>query len=705
MPFSPAVYLSGALHPDAVFSRGLGMVEQKVIIRCFIVTVLLLLFFSMTSYAQESTRDKEEDTAKSRFQMEEVVVTATGLEDEVRNVARNVTVITAEDIAQSPSNFVPDLLSRETNVNLQSLYGTDKQAVVDIRGMGQTTASNVLVLVDGFRLNSPDLAGPDFSSVPIDQIERIEIIRGAGSVIYGSGAVGGVVNIITKRGKKEPTARPYASYGSYDTFDGRISGGGQIENLDVSLNADYFDTDGYRDNGGLRKKDFGARLGYDATEHIGGDLFEGVLFNLSGTYHEDKEGFPGGVPIEDIDSESERTKASTPNDGAETEDNRVRGGIEVDIGSFGVLTLNGGVRHRDSKFIFGFTPLKPKEAQISRLNEDTQQIDFGYTQEYSLWGLENTFQFGTDYYYTDYYSERLDQRERKNSQIDSLGFFFTNRSSLSEKFSLDIGYRYNIYKGTFRNDELVDFSGDDVWVNGAEFDRNYYDNAYNIGIVYAPAKSTSLYSSFATSFRIPNVDEFALADDNLKPQKGWHVDVGLRQQFKDLAEVSLSLFYFEIDDEIFFDADARENRNFEDTTQRFGVETSLKFYPTDRLYLWGNLTVMQAEFKGSGNQIPLVPNYSAKLGMEWRILDPLLLALTGSFIGSQYDGNDITNDRFAKLDPYQVFDAKLTYTFKKFTFFCGVNNIFNELYETVAFSESYFPMPTRNYYAGLALSL
>jgi TonB-dependent siderophore receptor len=681
------------------------MVEQKVIIRCFIVTVLLLLFFSMTSYAQESTRDKEEDTAKSRFQMEEVVVTATGLEDEVRNVARNVTVITAEDIAQSPSNFVPDLLSRETNVNLQSLYGTDKQAVVDIRGMGQTTASNVLVLVDGFRLNSPDLAGPDFSSVPIDQIERIEIIRGAGSVIYGSGAVGGVVNIITKRGKKEPTARPYASYGSYDTFDGRISGGGQIENLDVSLNADYFDTDGYRDNGGLRKKDFGARLGYDATEHIGGDLFEGVLFNLSGTYHEDKEGFPGGVPIEDIDSESERTKASTPNDGAETEDNRVRGGIEVDIGSFGVLTLNGGVRHRDSKFIFGFTPLKPKEAQISRLNEDTQQIDFGYTQEYSLWGLENTFQFGTDYYYTDYYSERLDQRERKNSQIDSLGFFFTNRSSLGEKFSLDIGYRYNIYKGTFRNDELVDFSGDDVWVNGAEFDRNYYDNAYNIGIVYAPAKSTSLYSSFATSFRIPNVDEFALADDNLKPQKGWHVDVGLRQQFKDLAEVSLSLFYFEIDDEIFFDADARENRNFEDTTQRFGVETSLKFYPTDRLYLWGNLTVMQAEFKGSGNQIPLVPNYSAKLGMEWRILDPLLLALTGSFIGSQYDGNDITNDRFAKLDPYQVFDAKLTYTFKKFTFFCGVNNIFNELYETVAFSESYFPMPTRNYYAGLALSL
>jgi outer membrane receptor protein involved in Fe transport len=166
----------------------------------------------------------------------------------------------------------------------------------------------------------------------------------------------------------------------------------------------------------------------------------------------------------------------------------------------------------------------------------------------------------------------------------------------------------------------------------------------------------------------------------------------------------VSLFYFEIDDEIYFDADARVNRNFEDTTQRYGVETSLKYYPTDRLYLWGNLTLMEAQFKQSGDKVPLVPNFTAKLGMEWRIFDPLLFALTGTFVSSQYDGNDFTNDRFAELAPYQVFDAKLTYEFRKITLFCGVNNILNELYETVAFSESYFPMPTRNYYAGLAWS-
>ena len=147
------------------------------------------------------------------------------------------------------------------------------------------------------------------------------------------------------------------------------------------------------------------------------------------------------------------------------------------------------------------------------------------------------------------------------------------------------------------------------------------------------------------------------------------------------------------------------NRNFEDTTRRYGVETSLKYYPTQQIYLWGNLTYMEARFEGTDNWIPLVPQFSAKLGLEWRIAEPLLLAFTGTYVGSRFDGNDVTNDRFAQLDPYQVFDAKLTYTRKKLALFCGVNNIFNELYETSAFSESYFPMPTRNYYAGLTWSL
>ncbi len=662
-----------------------------------------LLFAVGLGHAQEKQSDSEQQTG-SRFEMEEVVVTATRIEDEIRNVPRNVTVITAEDIAQAPSNYVPDLLSREANINLQSFYGTDKQALVDIRGMGETASSNVLVMVDGFRLNPPDLAGPDFSTIAIDEIERIEIVRGAASVVYGSGAVGGVINIVTKRGKKEPSARLYSAYGSYDTFDGRASGGGQIQNLNFSVNADYYDTDGYRDNGFLRKKDAGIRLGYDATEYLNEQIFDAVIFSFAANYHKDKQGFPGGVSIDDIDSRKRRRETNSSDDDGKTTDRRLRGGLESDFGRWGVLKINGGYRRRDNDFILGFTPLLSNSDQTSHIDEDDWLGDLSYVKEYTLCRTENTFQFGTDYYYTDYVSERIDQKVRKNSKVESLGVFFTNQTAIFNNLSFNTGYRYNIYKGRFRNDDLKDFSGSSVWENGDEFDRNYYNNAFDVGAVYDLRDDISIFASFATSFRIPNVDEFAFADDDLKPQKGRHYDLGLRYRFRRLAEFNLTLFQIEIDDEIRFDPDLRVNSNFEDTTRRRGVETSLKLYPAENLYVWGNYTYMDAKFENLDTFVPLVPRHSVGFGFEWQIIEPLLLGFAGTLVAKRYDGNDIDNDTFETLDPYQVYDVKLSYTYRKFKLFGGINNIFDKLYSTIAFSESYFPMPTRNYYAGIQWS-
>jgi TonB-dependent siderophore receptor len=668
--------------------------------------VFLLAWFSFAvclGHAQEKQSDSKQQTG-SRFEMEEVVVTATRLEDEIRNVPRNVTVITAEDIAQAPSNYVPDLLSREANINLQSFSGTDKQAVVDIRGMGETASSNVLVMVDGFRLNPPDLAGPDFSTIAIDEIERIEIVRGAASVVYGNGAVGGVINIVTKRGKKEPSARLYSTYGSYDTFDGRVSGGGQLQNLNFSVNADYYDTDGYRDNGFLRKKDAGIRLGYDATEYLNEQVFDAVIFSFAAKYHKDKQGFAGGVSIDDIDSRKRRRETNSPDDDGKTKDRRISGGLESDFGRWGVLKINGGYRRRDNDFILGFTSLKSKSEQTSHIDEDDWLGDLSYVQEYNLWRTENTFQFGIDYSYTDYVSERIDQKKRKNSKVENLGFFFTNQTAILDNLSFNTGYRYNIYKGRFRNDDLKDFSGASVWINGDEFDRDYYKNAFDVGAVYDLRDNISIFASFATSFRIPNVDEFAFAADDLKPQKGRHYDLGLRYRFRRLAEFNLTLFLVEIEDEIRFDPDLRVNSNFEDTTRRRGVETALKLYPAENLYIWGNYTYMDAKFEDLDTFVPLVPRHSGGFGFEWQIIEPLLLGFTGTLVTKRYDGNDIDNDTFETLDPYQVYDVKLSYTYRKFKLFGGINNIFDELYSTIAFSESYFPMPTRNYYAGIQWS-
>ena len=143
------------------------------------------------------------------------------------------------------------------------------------------------------------------------------------------------------------------------------------------------------------------------------------------------------------------------------------------------------------------------------------------------------------------------------------------------------------------------------------------------------------------------------------------------------------------------------NRSFDEKTKRQGIEVDVKAYPTDTLYLWGNYTYMTARFEESDNFVPLVPRYKGSLGMEWQVFDPLLLAATGTFVGSMYDGNDLDNDTFAEIDAYEVFDMKITYTCKGVKLFAGVNNIFDELYETLAFSESYFTMPARNFYGGI----
>ena len=662
----------------------------KLQFRSLILSLILVLSCSGLLLAQEGQQEME---GKARFELEEVVVSAAPIEERLQNIPRNVTVITSDDIEQAPSNNVVDLLAREANINLQSFFGHDKDAAVDIRGFGETAVSNVIVLVDGFRLNPPDLSEPDFASVPLEQIERIEIVRGAGSVVYGDGAVGGVINIITKKGKTKPQARLYGAYGSYDTLDGRVSYGGQLKGLEFNINGAYYDTDGYRDNGFLEKKDAAVHLGYDLTEAI--------RLTAAGAYHEDEQGFPGGVPIDDIDSTDRRKDTNSPDDSGETIERRVSGGIEADIGNWGLLKIKGAYRLRDNDFILGFTPLKSKDEQKSTIEEDTGSGDINYIKDYELWGLEHSFQAGLDYYQTEYISERIDQRQRNNSDVRSLGLFFTNQFYLQENLSLHLGYRHNEYEGTFRIDDLRTFGTTDAWVNGDEFDRDWTNNPYDIGLVYAFNDNTSFFASYATSFRIPNVDEFALAEEDLEPQEGEHIDIGVRHRIKGLAELSLTLFQTRITDEIFFDSALNLNRNFEDETRRRGVEIQVKFYPTDAVYLWANYGYTHAKFEERDTRVPLVPENVAAAGVEWQALEPFLVAVTGKYVGERYDGNDETNDQFEKLDAYTVFDAKLTYAYRGLKIFAGINNIFDERYATVAFSESYFPMPTRNFYGGI----
>lgn len=678
--------------------------------RTYLSTIAMVHFFLLFLLCPDigDARDKvmtDEDTKEHpRFELDEIVVTATREEDEIRKIPKNVTVITSEDIEQASSNNIVDLIARESNVNLRSFFGHDKRAGVDIRGMGDTYVSNVVVMVDGFRLNSPDLAGPDFSSIPLDQIERIEIVRGAGSVLYGDGAVGGVVNIITKKGQKEPELRLYGSYGHYETYDGRASLGGRIRDFSFNVNADYYDSEGYRENGYLRKKDAALQLGYDLGDHLS--------FHLRASKHDGRYGLPGPVPKEDINSKERRVLTNRPHDFGELSDGIYTGGIDIDFGRWGGIRAICGYRHRENPFIIGFTPLLSKEDQLDEIEEKTKHLNVGYNVVYKLGGLEHKFQCGMDYYQTDY-SREDKLAEIKHSDVENIGYFVTNEWSLPKDFVLSAGYRKDRNKGVHRTDNYEKFVIVPPfpplifydWVMGEPTEKIWKNEAFDFGLTYLPTSNTTLFASYAQSFRNPNVDELAEADDDLHPQKGMHLDMGARQRIGKLIEVSVTIFQIKIKDEIYYGEDpvtlTSINRNYDEKTLRRGLETDVKTYPFDFLYLWGNYSYTEAKFENRETYVPLVPRHKAAIGLELQIMDSFLLALTGTWVGSRYDGNDEENKLYEKLEGYKVFDVKLTYEYKALKIFFGTNNIFNELYSTTAYSETYYPMPERSFYGGL----
>jgi iron complex outermembrane receptor protein len=664
----------------------------------FFFCLLLLVMEGGTApvHAQSDSgeiRNAEVGESPQRFELDEIVVTASATEEPVKTVPRNVTVVTREDIEQAPSKNIVDLLNREAGINMRSLFGSDKQAVIDIRGMGATAAGNVIVMVDGVRMNSSDLSGVDFSTIPLEMIERIEIVRGAESVLYGSGAVGGVINIVTGKGTPRTETRLYAAYGSYDTYDTRAGVSGSCRDLGFHLNAGYYDSEGYRDNGELMKKDLNGVFDYL--------LSDVITLNLSGAFHEDAYGLPGSVDKQDLDSETGRTKTDFPDDGGTTMDNRVAGGFDIETDHWGSLKLVRGYRWRNNQYIVGYSPLLTKSDQTDEIEEFSKTLTMIYDKGYSLFEREHTIQVGMDHAFSDYIREEAPGGPRQNSRMNSLGLFTNNRWSLSEQLKFQWGYRMNRSDGKFRTDQLVSSGGEQRWVNGEADESDWRNTAFDAGLTYSVSREIMLYASYATHFRVPNIDEIAESEEGLEPQEGTQVEAGGRFRIGDGLEAAITLFNITIEDEIYY---SEVNRNYEDKTIRNGIETDLKWYPRPSLFVWGNYSYTEATFEGTGATVPLVPKHKASLGLEWGTVRGWTVSVTGTYVGSRYDGNDVSNDRYERLDAYRVLDTKATYAVKGLKFFAGVNNLMDEQYETSSFSERYYPMPGRNFYAGAEMT-
>ncbi len=642
--------------------------------------------------ATEPMNHENDATLAAEYTFDEMVVSASKTEEAIETIPRHVTVITGEEIRESAGQNIIDLLGRQSGIHIRSNHGTDKHSVVDLRGMGDTAASNVIVMVDGLSINRPDMSGPSISTVPIERIDRIEVVRGAGSVIYGSGAVGGVVNIITRKPADEPAGSVLVSCGSYNTYDARGSVEGRYGPLGMQLSAGLHDSDGYRDNGFFNSRDLDARVDYEVTDRVS------LLF--SGVYYEDEYGLPGPVGRADIESRSRRTEARYPDDFGESRELRGVVGVEFDFMDRGILTLKRGYRLRDDDYIMGYSDAIAESDQVTETEDDTRTIDLNYILDYPGFGRFHTLQLGMDHSKTEYIRENTYDGLRQNSETESFGVYIHNRFSVTRDLQLNAGTRYNTYTGRFRTDERRFFSGGErMWVTGDTDKKEWNNNAWTLGATYSISSTASVFAGFSTSFRIPNVDEFAQSEEDLRPQEGRHFEVGGRYRIGPAAILSLALFDIRIDDEIYY---SDINRNYDDRTIRQGVEADIKLKPVDYLTLSGTYTYTDARFDREGMSVPLVPSHKISGGIDWLASEKLRVSFTGTYTGSVYDGNDLDNETYAKIGDHAVFDAKATYmAYETLSVFAGINNILNNLYSTSAYSEQYYPMPERNVFGGI----
>ena len=660
-----------------------------------LIALLIALFtYLISTPVSLSAQEKE-------IILEKIVVTATRDAQEIRKIPANVTVITREEIEKSNFQMVIDIVRNEVGVVVRDIYGTGKKASVDIRGLGETGPLNTLVLVDGRRVNEIDLSGVDWTQIPLNQVERIEVVRGSGSVLYGDNAVGGVINIITKKPEKPFSVSAEGVFGSYYSHKESGSINGKWGPFSVILNAGYQGTDGYRTNGFLKAKDLGGRILYDLNENI--------QLNFSGNLHWDDTGLPGGLnkPL----YKQDRRTTLDPDNHAETDDGYGALGFNVKLSDWGRIETDLSYRHRNGKNFLDFP------SSFYTYRDERKLETWGLTPKYiletPLLNLLNKLTLGLDFYRSD--------AEVKSREV-FFGFPSSNRSDALKRST-----------GIYLHDELSFFKNAVLtmglrheWVTYDLFmltpglkDRiEDHEPAWNIGFNYLFGKRSSAFFSVKRSFRFPVSDEMIALDlttfqlkinSTIKPQTGYHYEAGVRHAFTDQIDLNLTFFWMDLRNEIFFNPQTFNNENFP-KTRRQGMELGLKFKPFQWLSVWGNYDYIKPELREapfSGNDIPMVARHKGAIGADLAFGDGFMFNVAANLIGSRYFISDWSN-RVDRLDGYYTLDMKLSYSWKGLKVFAGINNLFDRKYAEYAVTNAagtarlYYPSPERNFFGGIS---
>lgn len=599
-----------------------------------------------------------------------VIVTATRFQEADPRIPANITVITREEIRNAPAFDLPSILRNHAGVEVRSLYGSlGMDASVDLRGFGETATSNTLILLDGQRLNPIDMGSISWSAIPLDSIRRIEIIRGAGTVLYGDRASGGVINIVTDKAGRA-RASVGVDVGSFGQrgLDANAAAGNDLGYF--NLFAHHAESDGWRRNSQQDQQSLSGRAGLY--------LRAGEAFVDYAAY-KDSSGLPGSLGSAAY--RNDPRSSSKPFDWQQRDGYRLRPGVKLALTD--TLTL---------------------EAEIATEQEDQHAVyaSFGSTTDrarenlsftprlkwrHGLDSLASETVLGVDYYDGDI-EARYSNYARQRAAQTSTAVYVQNITALDPAWALTLGARTQRMEQSARQDAYL-------WMTAMDGSATRQRSAFDAGLAYN-GQGWRAYGKVGTTFRFANTDELFGFDSfgtpvfvgDLKPQHGRIAEIGGSATFGPL-QGRASLYRMQLTDEIGYDGSAGggfgANVNL-DPTRRQGVETELDWRITERLkarfaYAWTD-----AEFRTgayAGKDVPLVPRDKATLQFNWDAGQAGSYAAVINHVGTRRYSGDFANAQ-GLLGGYTTLDLQATWQFKPWTVTARLLNALDRHYATYA---------------------
>lgn len=578
--------------------------------------------------------------------VEPVIVSASRMPQLLRTAPIGATVITSEQIQRSGVADANEAIRKLAGVvGKTDLFG-GREYLLDVRGYGDAAASNLVVMVDGVRISESEQLSARLTALPLNQIDRIEIVRGGSSVLWGGGATAGVVNVILKKNSGS-YARIAGSVSSYGGQDLNASGSTQVGALTVDGTVNRARSKGFREHSAYKQDSGSFGLAF------GGD-------NWSQRFRVQQETqwsqWPDSLTFAQYEQDP---RMATGTNESTNDEGRFSSHTEIKAGDVSAQIDFGSRRRRYASLNYGrmveSNQLTPKVVYNTKVSDIEWAAIFGV--DFHRWRLDTPTTYGGD------------------KAHDSHTAVFMNHSvNLPSKTRIDAGYR--------RERAIARAEG------YSQYDQRSNLDASEIGVSQQIVTSLTGYGRVARSYRLPNVDDngWTLSGSPLRPQKSRDKEVGLRW-LTPTQQVNLRAFRQDNTDEIMQAAvdplsGMTANFNATNPTRRHGLELDGRWQVTKDLDLrttWQHISARYVAGPFQGNDIVMVAPQSSTLRASYKLDDRQSVEVGVQHRGEMRLGNDDNNQCTRRIPASTQFDTRYSWTDREWSFAFGVSNLGNQV--------------------------